>query len=189
MNGHLTLTRGTLTALTCTLTLLLIGCSTDAAEKTTVPVDQTPASSSSPSPSPISDASVDCPPTPLEVAIDYDLDLAGDGGVIVRVQSNLPDSAELIASMFSASRSYLAQDTQTLRKGSAIFGPFTDEGAPLIGAYDLSITFPIARNQPEQVKACIGDRGELITGPLVSENDITGDNLASIEQRVIIGSE
>lgn len=143
-----------------------------------------PTASASPVSTP--DTAIECPPAPIDVAIDYELGIDEDGGVRVDVRSNLPDSAELMVSLFSEPQSYLGQDTNTVTGGKANFGPFMDDGKPLEGTYDLSITLPIARNQPPQVQACIGTSGEMLTGPLVARHEITGDNFASVDEAVTI---
>lgn len=128
---------------------------------------------------------VECPSTPIEVAIEFETEQNVENGALIHVRSNLPDSAELLVSLDGESGTYMGQDTAPLIGGEAEFGPFTDDGLPLHGAYELSITLPIARNQPVQVQNCIGSEGENLTGPLVSEEEITGDNVASISATVV----
>lgn len=128
--------------------------------------------------------SVECPPTPLVVEISYELTRDPTGGILVDVTSNLPDTAELMASFYRDGGAYFAQDVQAVSTGTARFGPFSDDGVPLKGTYEVSITLPIARNQPETVRACLGEAGELMTGPLVSQEPITGDFVAAVEQIV-----
>lgn len=122
---------------------------------------------------------VECPPTPLDVQIDFTLRRDTAGGVIIEVTTNLPDTADLGASLYADSGAYFAQDGRTVQGGAARFGPFSDKGTPLHGTYEVSITLPIARNQPEAVQACLGEAGELMTGALVSKEEITGDFVAS----------
>lgn len=127
----------------------------------------------------------DCPPTPLDVAITYELTTDASGGVTINATSNLPDGSELNASFF-VEGGYFAQEEGTLLNGRVSFGPFSDRGTPLRGTYDMSITLPIARNQPDSIQACIGSAGELLTGPLVSAEEVTGDNVASLDVVVIL---
>ena len=105
---------------------------------------------------------------------------------MVLAQTNLPDTAELMASFYADGGAYFAQDTAPVIGGAAEFGPFSDDGVPLLGTYEFSITLPIARNQPEAVQECIGSAGELLTGPLVSAEEITGDNVASLDAIVTV---
>lgn len=126
-----------------------------------------------------------CPATPLDVSITYELKDDGVGGVIVNVSTNLPEGTDLQASFYSPTTRFLAQDPQTVADGKATFGPFADHGSPLHGAYDFSITAPIARNQPPAVQNCIGSAGENLSGPLVKREDITGDNYASVDVPVV----
>lgn len=115
------------------------------------------------------------PGTPLEVTIVPTLTAVGTAGLLVVATSNLPDGAELLVGLFSDG--YHGQDQAVIGDGTASFGPFSDDGAALpAGKYELSVSMSIARLQPEAVQAVIGRAGELMTGPLVSRDDITGDN-------------
>ncbi|MDL5351579.1 hypothetical protein [Microbacterium sp. zg-YB36] len=127
----------------------------------------------------------ECPPTPIDVTITYELVVDASGGITIDAASNLPDGAALGASFF-VEGGYFAQDEGTLEDGKVSFGPFSDKGTPLKGTYEMSITLPIARNQPDSVQACIGSAGELLTGPLVSAEEITGDNVASLDVIVTV---
>jgi hypothetical protein len=124
-------------------------------------------------------AAAECPATPLDVTITYDLVATAGGGVIINAESNLPEGAELGASFFIEGE-FLAQDDGVLKDGKVVFGPFSNKSTPLRGTYDMSITLPIARLQPHSVQECIGTGGELMTGPLVSTEEISGDHVASI---------
>lgn len=157
------------------------GCATSSTPKSGV---EDALTTGSPAPA-VTPVEVECPPIPIEVAIDFELEQNAEDGAVVRVWSNLPDSAELGVSLDGGLGTYMGQDTAALIGGEAEFGPFTDDGLPLQGTYELSITLPIARNQPVQVQSCIGSAGEHLTGPLVSEEEITGDNVASLSEMVM----
>ncbi|MBM7331580.1 hypothetical protein JS562_53195, partial [Agrobacterium sp. S2] len=125
-------------------------------------------------------------PQPLEVALTMDVVRQADGTVTVSAESNLPDGTELGASMFAVG-TFSAQDPAVLRSGVAEFGPFSDKGAALPpGEYDVSVTMPIARNQPDAVKAIIGEHGENLTGPLVSAESITGDAVVEVSEKLVV---
>ncbi|NQX36448.1 hypothetical protein [Herbiconiux sp. VKM Ac-2851] len=119
------------------------------------------------------------------MAIAYTLASDSSGGVTIDATSNLPDGSELNASLF-VEDGFLAQDQGVLNNGHISFGPFSNKGTPLRGSYDLSITLPIARNQPGLVQACIGDAGQNLTGVLVSTDEISGDKFASLDAVVVI---
>lgn len=109
-----------------------------------------------------------------------------DGMISVSATSNLPDGTELGGTVFQEG-GYMGQDSQTLDGGVAEFGPFGDDGGPLApGTYVVSVTMPIARNQPDSVRAVIGENGENLTGPLVETEDITGDAVVSVEETLEI---
>ena len=58
-------------------------------------------------------------------------------------------------------------DDVVVRNGQFSDGPFTDKGAPLRpGTYVLEVQIIGARDEPPEVLAIIGSRGENMTGPL-----------------------
>lgn len=169
--------------------LLLVGCAASDAPSPdpsssapTVKASAEPTATATAKPT----ASIVCPPTPIDVALSYELSKNAAGGVLITARSNLPDTAELMASFYADGGAYFAQEVAALVEGEVAFGPFTDDGTPLKGVYEMSITLPIARNQPEEVQECIGEAGELMTGPLVSTEEITGDQFASLDVAVTI---
>lgn len=180
-----------LPALVCGLLLVMVsGCSSsnsadggEAASTSSAQPKQSPSSTpQSPSATP---ATSQCPPTPLDVVITYELTTTSSGAVAVEADTNLPEGAELMASFFIEG-GFFAQDEAKVQNGHASFGPFSDQGVALQGTYDFSITLPIARNQPPSVQTCIGEAGEYLTGSLVSVEDITGDRFASVDVPVTL---
>ncbi|PRB41075.1 hypothetical protein CQ020_14330 [Arthrobacter sp. MYb23] len=166
-----------------TLLLALSSCSSPAEpDDAPVPSPTNPSSTLAASPT---TKTVACPPLPIDVTITYELVIDARGGVTINAASNLPDGAELNSSFFTET-GFFAQDEGVLEKGKVTFGPFSDKATPLHGNYDMSITLPIARNQPAEIRACIGKAGENLTGPLVSIEEITGDKVASVSVRVNI---
>lgn len=161
--------------------LILSGCSSP--EPNSTIADPTASETRTPRPTPTPSATVECPPTPIEVTIDYELTQVS-GGVQVAVATNLPDGAEVMTSFFRESPSYFGQDVQPIRDGGAVYGPFADDGSPLSGAYELSISLSIALNQPVAIQKCIGADGELLTGPLVLTDDF-GHKWASLDVPVV----
>jgi len=166
------------------LVALLAGCSaTSADESVTPPVSELAEADKPASPTPLPSSEGSCPSNPIEVVITYELLPDAGGGTIVEAETNLPEGSEVNGSFFIENE-FLAQDEDVVEGGRARFGPFSDDGEPLRGTYELSITLPIARNQPASVQACIGEAGELLTGPLVSTEEITGDKVASLDELV-----
>lgn len=143
-------------------------------------------SASTPEPDPSEAAETPSADAPLEVDLTMSVVLNGDGSVSVAAESNLPDGTELGSSLFQEG-GFMAQDSQTLQNGAVSFGPFSDRGNPIpSGTYDVSVTMPIARNQPDEVKAVIGEAGENLTGLLVSEESITGDAVVSVSDQLVV---
>jgi hypothetical protein len=148
------------------------------ATSTRAAASPTPTAKTSTTPTPVA---AECPATPIDVTITYELVPDAGGGVRIDAESNLPDGAVMNASFYRVGGGYTGQDDGVLKGGKITFGPYSDKGTPLQGIYDMSITLPIATNQPDSVQACIGAAGELLTGPLVSTEEITGDQVANVE--------
>lgn len=122
----------------------------------------------------------------LEAELTMNTVVNDDGSVSISVVSNLPDGTELGASLF-AEGSFMAQDSHVLQDGRAEFGPFSDGGGPIpAGTYDVGVTMPIARNQPDAVKEIIGETGQNLTGPMVSSESITGDAVVEASDELVI---
>lgn len=171
----------------CTLAALAVlgiaGCS---AHPVPDHVAKGPNTASSALPTPPQSAQPTCPPTPLSVTLTYSLVKNANGEITVNAETNLPEDTSLQASFYVSGGAFIAQDTKQVVHGSATFGPFSDHGSPLHGAYDFSITAPIPRNQPRDVHQCLGAAGEKMTGPLVKRDDITGDNYAAVEAPILV---
>ena len=100
------------------------------------------------------------------------------GTLIVTATTNLPDGAELMG--WLSSGDYQAQDKQFVDGGVVVLGPFGDNGSGLqSGTYNLSVSMSVARLQSDEVRAYIGEKGELMTGPYVHASDI-GDEGNSV---------
>ena len=140
---------------------------------------------STPTPAPAPPASSE-PPATIEAELTMNVIVNDDGTVSVTAESNLPDGTELGGTVFEEG-AFMAQDPQVLQDGRAEFGPFSDGGGPLpSGTYDVSVTMPIASNQPEEVQAIIGNTGENLTGPLVSTETITGDAVVAVNDQLVV---
>ncbi|MFD4957814.1 hypothetical protein [Microbacterium sp. NPDC058389] len=167
------------------LAIVLSGCaSTDGLAPTPKVTPERSIEAASPASTP--EMHGECTGEPFEVVITYEIRADAAGAVFVDAASNLPDGAEMNASFF-VEGGYFGQDASVLANGTITFGPFSDKGTPLHGDYLMSITLPIARNQPQKVQECIGEAGELMTGPLVEVEEITGDNVASVDVPVTLG--
>lgn len=125
-------------------------------------------------------------PTPIETELTMEVAVNADGTVSVTAKSNLPNGTELNASVL-AQGTFMAQDSASLQYGAVEFGPFSNNGAPLpAGTYQVSVTMPIARNQPSSVQATIGEHGEALTGPQVSKESVTDDAVVTTSQELVI---
>jgi len=126
-------------------------------------------------------------PAALEVDLAIDAVVTAEGAVTVAAETNLPDGTELGATLRASDGSFTAQDRQTVASGTVTFGPFSMRDEPLPpGHYDVDVTMPIARNQPDAVRAVIGEHGENLRGAAVGIEEITGDAVVSMSQVLTI---
>ncbi|MDR0584627.1 MAG: hypothetical protein LBG57_09820 [Treponema sp.] len=97
-------------------------------------------------------------------------------GHLFTVQTNLPESTELLASLYDETgEEILAQDKKVVNDGVSIFGPFRNQQGKLSGKYILSVTMPVMLVQNEKVKKILGENGENIESAfLFNEFDSVG---------------
>lgn len=130
---------------------------------------------------------------PIDVSLTVKASLNADGAVNVHATSNLPDGTELLGTVAQAPtgspkryNGYQGGVTQTLAGGTADFGPYSKQGSALPeGRYEVTVTMPVAVNQPESVRAVIGAHGENLTGPLVTQD--LGNAFVMVEAKLTIG--
>lgn len=111
----------------------------------------------------------------IEVDLTFKVVINPDGSATIQAASNLPDGTQLLGNVAQKPtgtpkrfNGYQGGQTQTLSGGTAVFGPYSKQGGELPkGKYDVTVTMPIAANQPEAVKAIIGPHGENLTGSQV----------------------
>ena len=83
--------------------------------------------------------------------------------------TNLPDASELILTLSRTESGYRAQSKVTVRAGHFATERFSSAGKPLNpGLYRIEVSMSVAAFQPKDVQAVIGDRGQAMTGRLVS---------------------
>jgi len=98
-----------------------------------------------------------------------------DEGHLFTVQTNLPDTTELIVSLEDENNEeILAQDEDSVINGIASFGPFREggrngrpRGSKLLGKYIFVLTMPVMLVQNEDVKKVLGQNGENIESSLI----------------------
>lgn len=110
----------------------------------------------------------------LEVT--FDIEVTGEEGKpVFAIETNLPDGTELDLSLLWDDLFNYEDQTAVVKDGKAQSKPFTDNGGPLSGYSAFGITmFPA--NQPESVRAVVGEQGEHLTGPMV----VTVDNYSYV---------
>lgn len=124
---------------------------------------------------------------PLNVEISVTTEVV-NGLLYVEATTNLPESTLISISLFRdiSGDSYLSQSKATVTDGRFKSGPFGYAGNALpAGEYELSVTVPYARLQPEAVKAIFGEKGMNLTGPLVSDGKY-GGRTAEVELIVTV---
>lgn len=122
----------------------------------------------------------------IDVQIGINHKLSENRSVKLFIESNLPDSTELMVSLEGENIEYFAQDRVKLDKGKAETSWFTDKGESLsTGIYKVDVTLPFARTQPESVKGIIGEKGENLLGENVKSDEMWG-NTAKVTKKIEI---
>ncbi|WP_048707408.1 hypothetical protein [Microvirga massiliensis] len=121
----------------------------------------------------------------IEVRISAATD--GTARPIITGQTNLPDGAELLVSVWRPSAHFMAQHKVPVIGGAFKAGPFGSRQGPLHpGEYEVSVSMSIPRNQPASVQAVIGDKGQNLKGPHVRESGIGSGNVVDYEFPLVI---
>jgi len=104
----------------------------------------------------------------------------GNGHLEVLGQTNLPSGLRL--NVYVIGDGFRLRTITTVEDGRFEAGPFGYLGEPLpSGQYTLRIDAGVAADQPEDVRAAIGENWEEITGPYIVED---GDGTRSLVREV-----
>lgn len=107
-----------------------------------------------------------------ETMLDVQLEQVGNGKIQVVGKTNLPSGMHLMIGLRNPSTNYSAQDKVVVSNGTFTSATFSNRGSALpTGSYRVSISSPLPRLQPAEVKSAIGKRGELLSGVAVVEED------------------
>lgn len=126
-------------------------------------------------------------PEPINVNVYIDQKVQS-GSVFISGKINLPDETLLSVSL-SRGLSYYASTKATVQNGSFSTEGFSHKGQPIRnGDYELKISTPIAKRQPDSVKKRIGDHGEYLRGDWVTKGAgiFKDDNLVKFKTNFII---
>lgn len=93
----------------------------------------------------------------------------GNGKVMIKGNTNLPDQTELIISITNEKVGFEGSDNSKVEKGQFSTGLLGYDSGLRAGRYTVEIVMPIPSTQPDYVKKIIGASGEYLSGPLVSE--------------------
>jgi hypothetical protein len=96
-----------------------------------------------------------------------------DEGHLFIVQTNLPDTTELLASIEDENKEILASDKDSVNNGILSFGPFLKYrkygGGKFSEKYIFVIVMPLVLVQNDNVKKILGEKGENIESPFIFE--------------------
>ena len=122
--------------------------------------------------------------TPLKLDLNVTVD---DRKVSLLGVTNLPDSTELIVSVFRKESRFSADDKTKVSDGKFRAGPFSDKQGPLSpGRYMVVVTAPIAAVQPRSVQAILGNNYSNFTSPLVKKSEF-GTVIRRETSAIIVG--
>ena len=144
-----------------------------------------PSNTTAPDPSPARESRA---PTsdPVEVAIDFEIEIDSRGLLRISGETNLPNETRLSFSLSQMATNFLAQDSGQVQNGRFESSWFSRQGVPLsTGVYEVGVTVPFYNTQPESVQRRLGSGLEAMTGPLVEQAglDFMG-KVASIQREV-----
>ncbi|MDM5078366.1 hypothetical protein OB931_18605 [Aeromonas media] len=120
-----------------------------------------------------------CKSPEINVFINPEVDIQ-DGKLQISAETNLPKGSPVMAMVVSpimiGGDGYLAQQNTTVKNnGSIRFKPFSNNETPLrSGPYEITISTPFAKLQPESVRMLIGEFGENLSGNLVEKFTLNG---------------
>ncbi|MFP4262240.1 MAG: hypothetical protein ACLFRS_02680 [Halomonas sp.] len=129
------------------------------------------------------------PPMEEEVAIEIEASLGERRLLEVNGESNLPDEARLKVVVERELSGVRWRERVSLGEGRFEAGPFGPGSGLPDGGYRVTVSLSEASVQPESVKARIGDKGEHLSGPLVTSSRHGLGQVASASRRFLVGSE
>lgn len=92
---------------------------------------------------------------------------------IIYGTTNLPDSTELIVTIYRTESKYMAQDKVVVRNGQFRTVQFSQKSEPLNpGSYSIAISMSLAELQSPEVRKVVGAKGEKMIGALVKSGDL-----------------
>lgn len=146
-------------------------------------------------PEPVAQPSPPAEPEPMvdpfdePVSIEFMVSLGSDRRLLVEGESNLPDNTRLQVVVQRELSGVRWQERTTLTGGRFQAGPFGSGSGLPDGGYAITVNLSEATVQPTEVRARIGERGEHLSGPLVSTSRHGLGQVASASRRFLIGSE
>ncbi|MGM0637217.1 MAG: hypothetical protein ACQET4_02905 [Pseudomonadota bacterium] len=123
------------------------------------------------------------------VTIEFSVTLGSDRRLLVEGESNLPDNSRLQVVVQREASGVRWQERTTLAEGRFRAGPFGSGSGLPDGGYAIAVNLSEASVQPEEVRARIGERGEHLSGSLVSTSRHGLGQVASASRRFLIGNE
>lgn len=109
-----------------------------------------------------------------------DVEVSGeDGKPVFTVSTNIPDGSVLILTL-SDGNDYTEQQDVKVKSGTAASEPFTRDGSPLAGGYDLTVVMEPG-DQGFFVRTSIGADGQYLSGPLIEEDSTDGSHYVFTE--------
>lgn len=112
--------------------------------------------------------------TPLkqDAVINVEVQDNGTHKPIIKGTTNLPDGTSFMVSIDNEAKAYSHTMKIIVRNKNYQTEPFSNEGKPLgFGNYEITVIMPIPEVQTPEVRKVIGEHGEYLKGPLVSERD------------------
>lgn len=104
--------------------------------------------------------------------LNVSLQRASGGKVQVVGEADVPDGMKLMIGLHNPQARYSAQDKVEVQRGRFESAAFSNRGAALpSGKYEVSISSPTPSLQPRSVRAVIGENGQNLSGPAVTNDE------------------
>ncbi|HSP56804.1 MAG TPA: hypothetical protein VLO12_00690 [Halomonas sp.] len=123
------------------------------------------------------------------VEIDFTAVLLEDRRLMVEGVSNLPPGAQLEVIVERELSGVRWRSRTDMAEGRFSAGPFGPGSGLADGGYRVSVQLSESAVQPKAVRQRIGERGEHLSGPLVSNSRHGLGKVASHAQRFMVGDE
>ncbi|MDR5886846.1 MULTISPECIES: hypothetical protein [Halomonadaceae] len=126
---------------------------------------------------------------PLDVRILVSASIGSDRRLQVEGETNLPDGAQLQVIVERELSRVRWRERVDVEQGQFVAGPFGPGSGLPDGGYSVSVELSEATVQPESVQQRIGEKGEYLTGELITQSRHGLGQIATYTTRFMVGNQ